>query len=65
MQELWKELQDADGDNIDAKAFIDELKKHGPVQELTGIASSAIDKIIIGERRVVDGEEGSEVTIRW
>lgn len=50
------ELQDADGDNIDAKAFIEELKKHGPVQELDEVLlHRLIDKIIIGERQVVNG----------
>ena len=66
MQELWKELQAADGDNIDAKAFIDELKKHGPVQELNEVLlHRLIDKIIVGERQVVDGEKVQEVTIRY
>ena len=66
MQELWKELQDADGDNIDAKAFIDELRKHGPVQELDEVLlHRLIDKIIVGERQVVDGEKVQEVTIRY
>lgn len=66
MQELWKELQDADGDNIDAKAFIEELKKHGPVQELDEVLlHRLIDKIIVGERQVVDGEKVQEVTIRY
>ena len=66
MQELWKELQDADGDNIDAKAFIEELRKHGPVQELDEVLlHRLIDKIIVGERQVVDGEKVQEVTIRY
>lgn len=66
MQELWKELQDADGDNIDAKAFIDELRKHGPIQELDEVLlHRLIDKIIVGERQVVDGEKVQEVTIRY
>ena len=66
MQELWKELQAADGDNIDAKAFIEELKKHGPVQELDEVLlHRLIDKIIVGERQVVDGEKVQEVTIRY
>ena len=66
MQELWKELQDADGDNIDAKAFIEELKKHGSVQDLDEVLlHRLIDKIIVGERQVVDGEKVQEVTIRY
>lgn len=66
MQELWKELQDADGDNIDAKAFIEELKKQDPVQELDEVLlHRLIDKIIVGERQVVDGEKVQEVTIRY
>ena len=66
MQELWKALQAADGDNIDAKAFIEELKKHGPVQELDEVLlHRLIDKIIVGERQVVDGEKVQEVTIRY
>lgn len=66
MQELWKELQDADGDNIDAKAFIEELRKHGPVQELDEVLlHRLIDKIIVGERQIVDGEKVQEVTIRY
>ena len=66
MQELWKELQDADGDNIDAKAFIDELRKHGPIQELDEVLlHRLIDKIIVGERQIVDGEKVQEVTIRY
>ena len=66
MQELWKELQAADGDNIDAKAFIEELKKHGSVQDLDEVLlHRLIDKIIVGERQVVDGEKVQEVTIRY
>ena len=66
MQELWKELQVADGDNIDAKAFIEELKKHGSVQDLDEVLlHRLIDKIIVGERQVVDGEKVQEVTIRY
>ena len=66
MQELWKELQAADGDNINAKAFIEELKKHDPVQELDEVLlHRLIDKIIVGERQVVDGEKVQEVTIRY
>ena len=66
MQELWKELQDADDDNIDARAFIEELKTQGPVQELDEVLlHRLIDKIIIGERQIVDGEKVQEVTIRY
>lgn len=51
---------------IDAKAFIEELKKHGPVQELDEVLlHRLIDKIIVGERQVVDGEKVQEVTIRY
>lgn len=46
------ELQVADGDNIDAKAFIEELKKYGPVQELDEVLlHRLIDKIIVGSVR--------------
>jgi len=42
------------------------LKKHGPVQELDEVLlHRLIDKIIVGERQVVDGEKVQEVTIRY
>lgn len=66
LQELWEGLQEADDDNIDARSFIEELKRQGPVQELNEVLlHRLIDKVIVGERRVVDGVKIQEVTIRY
>ena len=57
LQELWEGLQEADNDNIDARAFIEELNEV--------LLHRLIDKVIVGERRIVDGEKIQEVTIRY
>ena len=55
-----------DADETDVRAFIDELKSRGPVQQLDEVLlHRLIDKIMIGERRRENGEWVQEVTIRY
>lgn len=66
LQELYDALQTADDDNTDVRAFIEELKRQGPVQELNEVLlHRLIDKVIVGERQIVNGEKVQEVTIRY
>ena len=66
LQELYEALQAADDDNTDVRSFIEELKRQGPVQELNEVLlHRLIDKVIVGERQIVNGEKVQEVTIRY
>ena len=66
LQELWEEIHAVDADETDVRAFIDELKSRGPVQQLDEVLlHRLIDKIMIGERRRENGEWVQEVSIRY
>ena len=64
LQELSKLLSVQDAQESDIRIFINELSKAGAITELNEtILNRLIDKIIIGEVKVSDGEKVQEVKI--